>query len=64
MTHGLAMTLSFGLCAVVGLVLYLGALTSRAHESPAPGMVLMAVLMGGLLLFGLAGLTGDLTWAR
>lgn len=64
MTHKLVMTLSFGLCAVVGLVLYLGALTSRAQEDLAPGMVLMAALMGTLMLFGLAGLTGELTWPR
>lgn len=62
MTHDLAMTLAFGLCAAVGLALHLGALTSRALEGPAPGMVLMAVMMGALMLFGIAGLTGALAW--
>ena len=64
MTHDLAMVLSLGLCVAVGFVLHVGALTCRAQEGPASGMVLMAALMGALMLFGLAGLTGELTWVR
>lgn len=64
MTHDLAMVLSLGLCVAVGFVLHVGALTCRAQEGPVPGMVLMAAMMGALVLFGLAGLTGGLTWPR
>lgn len=61
MTHHLAMILSFGLCTVVGVFMLLGSLTSREGT---PDMTAVAVAMGALMLFGLAGLTGELTWVR
>lgn len=64
MTHLLAMRMAFGLCVLVGAVLMLMALTCRVQEGRTPGMVAMAVCMAGLMMFGLAGLTGGLEWLQ
>lgn len=62
MTHHTLMITTFMIVSIVGGGLMLMGMTSLATERQPDGSLAITLTMAALFLFGLAGLTGNLTW--